>query len=582
MRSNRKSDGFGSLVIALSAILLAASFAGAQSQHPGFKVETLNLTGAGINLKEDMGVNGLGFLKDGRMAVATWGGDKRESPKQGKVYLLSGVLGGGPITAKQIASGMNDNGGLVVVNDTLYVTNKDGIFWIDPKAASTTPTLLAKIPWSGNYHEYHSTPMYKDGFLYSIVHQPYYTVEPPFIPLPERGAFLKVNRITGEKENIAGGLREPNGGNIGPEGDFFVGDNQGHWVPSAKLVHVTKGDFFGFDNSLGPFYKPTMQQKLPAIWFEYRGDGSSPTQPILLTKGIFKNQMLIGDHYACNLMRLFLEKVGGEWQGASFVVLDSKAFTSTPNRMVYAPDSSAIYIGGIGSVTNWSAACGGERTMMKMTLTGESTFEILAMRSVANGFELEFTSKPGPSALDKASYSLQRWAHHPEFGYNDGAMVKKRSATIVSVTPGSVDTRVTLVLNENDLKHEQGAGILQSTVFRLDAKGVRSADGKALHTALARYTLNKIGPGRDPEGNAVALKTSQGKNLLNPYVNARTLYLQGAGKVIAKIWTLDGRVLQEVNATGPAVMALTLPAGVHLLTGTLDGAPFSQKVVAAP
>jgi hypothetical protein len=279
-------------------------------------------------------------------------------------------------------------------------------------------------------------------------------------------------------------------------------------------------------------------------------------------------------------MRIFLEKVGGEWQGACFQVWDSKPMSSPANRMVWSPDSSTIYLGGLGAVDAHPSACGNNHTIQKLTLSGKREFEILAMRSVEKGFELEFTEPYGPPAMDKNNYSFERWTHRPQWGYHSGRHVNHRGAPVQSVekvNDPKKPNRLTLVLSQDDLRHDQNQGLIQSTVFKLNAKGVKSANGRELVTTTARYTLNNIGPDSEP----VARTKQQGKNNMPLSLNSSRLHLRGTGEVRAKIRTLEGRILKEFHATGPAVLPLGhMPNGVHFLTGTLDGVPFTKKVVA--
>ncbi|MEK7253411.1 MAG: PA14 domain-containing protein, partial [Bacteroidota bacterium] len=64
-------------------------------------------------------VGGMDFLSDGRLVVSTW-------DAEGGVYVLSDVQSGDPkkIKAKKIASGLAEPLGLKVVNDTIYVLQK--------------------------------------------------------------------------------------------------------------------------------------------------------------------------------------------------------------------------------------------------------------------------------------------------------------------------------------------------------------------------------------------------------------------------------------------------------------------------
>ena len=154
---------------------------------------------------------------------------------------------------------------------------------------------------------------------------------------------------TWQVSTIAGGLRTPNGIGFGPEGGIFVNDNQGAWLPANKMVQIKQDRFFNhFTNPAGPFdTKPVTQ---PVLWMPHNEIANSPTNPVLLTDGPFKGQMLWGDLTYGGLQRGFLEKVDGEFQGAVF--RHSAGLEVGVNRTVIGPDG-AIYVGGIGEGGNW-------------------------------------------------------------------------------------------------------------------------------------------------------------------------------------------------------------------------------------
>ena len=57
---------------------------------------------------------------------------------------------------------------------------------------------------------------------------------------------------------------------------------------------------------------------MPAIWLEEYEIGNSPSEPTLIKDGPYKGQMLHGDVSYGGILRDFLEKVNGEYQGAVF------------------------------------------------------------------------------------------------------------------------------------------------------------------------------------------------------------------------------------------------------------------------
>ena len=56
---------------------------------------------------------------------------------------------------------------------------------------------------------------------------------------PDRGKTIKIG-MDGSYEWINYGLRTPNGIGLGIDGELFVTDNQGEWIPANKLIHVKK------------------------------------------------------------------------------------------------------------------------------------------------------------------------------------------------------------------------------------------------------------------------------------------------------------------------------------------------------
>ena len=60
---------------------------------------------------------------------------------------------------------------------------------------------------------------------------------------PDRGKVIKINKETGAVKFVAHGLRTPNGIGEGVDGEIFVADNQGDWLPASKILHITKDAF---------------------------------------------------------------------------------------------------------------------------------------------------------------------------------------------------------------------------------------------------------------------------------------------------------------------------------------------------
>ena len=63
-------------------------------------------------------------------------------------------------------------------------------------------------------------------------------------------------------------MRNPYGWCSGPDGDTFFTDNQGEWVATNKLCHLSEGRFYGFPNPAQPQHAKKPVGKT-AVWVPY-------------------------------------------------------------------------------------------------------------------------------------------------------------------------------------------------------------------------------------------------------------------------------------------------------------------------
>ena len=57
---------------------------------------------------------------------------------------------------------------------------------------------------------------------------------------------MKVSKDGKYIEQVAHGLRAPNGDGMGPNDEFVCGDNEGHWTPACRINLIKPGGFYGF------------------------------------------------------------------------------------------------------------------------------------------------------------------------------------------------------------------------------------------------------------------------------------------------------------------------------------------------
>ncbi|MFF9340256.1 ricin-type beta-trefoil lectin domain protein [Streptomyces sp. NPDC014773] len=482
-------------------------------------------------------VSAMDWLPDGRLAVTTWGGSDNTA---GEVYLLSHVTGStGPdkVTAKKVASGLKEPMGIKYVDGKLYVSQKHELTELndtDGDEVTDQYRRVATWPFGGNFHEFAFGLLYKEGFFYlnlSVsINYGGATTDPQ--PAPNRGTTIKVNKQTGEVSYVAGGLRTPNGIGWGPDGDIFVTDNQGGWLPSSKLVHIKQGRFFNHHtNPDGPFDSQPVTK--PVLWLPQNEIANSPSTPLQLTEGPFAGQMLFGDVTYGGIQRGFLEKVGGEYQGAVFRL--TQGLEAGVTRISVGPDG-ALYAGGLGAGGNWGQEGKLTYGLQKLTPNGSHAFDIRAVRAVPGGFALEYTQ---PLSAQTASdlvghYKIKQWRYVPTADYG-GPKVDEETLTARSADLSADGKTVTLAVP--GLKADRVVHIRSPRPFS-------SAGGESLWSTEAWYTLNRLPGGTSATG---AVKGVAGKCL--DVDNSQT-----ADGTKIQLWTCNGTAAQEWTVAGDGTM----------------------------
>lgn len=450
--------------------------------------------GAGIPLE----VGGMDWMPDGRLAVAT---------RKGEVWLLDGVLDRDPekIRFQLFASGLHeplgafwDGGGLLVAQRTevtrLRDTDGDGV---------ADEYLKAGGGWnvSGAYHGYAYGPK-RDGAgnLWVTLN----------LDMGERSDNSKGWRGWGGILGpggafcpLAAGMRSPCGLGSGPGGEMFCVDQQGTWVPATPVYHLRRGAFFLNPEGMGSQTAPDSPLRLsaevpskipypevvralpemrpPAVWLPYHKMGRSGTDLFMVDAGgrfgPFDGQLLVAEFTDAKIGRVFLEKVGGEYQGAAFPFLEG--FASGIVRLLGAGDGSVL----VGMTSRgWSSLGTKSYGLQRVRWKGEPVFAIREMRAKPDGFELVFTEPVDESlAARPESYEIQSYTYLYSGAYGSDEIQPARHR-VVSARVAGGGCRV----------HLRVEGMRELYVHELSAQGVRSAGGRALDHPRAYYTLNRI------------------------------------------------------------------------------------------
>jgi len=358
---------------------------------------------------------------------------------------------------------------------------------------------------------------------------------------PWRGWTMKIHP-DGTMEPWATGMRSPCGlGMI--DGEFFYDDNQGDWVGSGGIWHVTKGSFTGHPAGLrwtglpnsplkltqeqvyaeinprqvkleGQYIKPEnipdeknphtlfqMKEKfpdynLPAVWLPHGILGISNSEIIKEETagkfGPFTGQIFVGDQGQSKIMRVVLEKVKDEYQGVAFDF--RSGFQSGVLRMCWGHDGSML----VGETNRgWGSAGTTTSGLQRLVWMNKVPMEMKTVSAMPDGFEIEFTHPVDKNiAEDLASYSGKSfiYKYHPVYG---SPPINEEPLTIKGVKVAADGLHVRLVIDN----------LRQYYIHQLDVSKLKEKDtGMPILHASAYYTLNNIPDGPKLLPNEVSTK----------------------------------------------------------------------------
>jgi hypothetical protein len=545
--------------------------------HPGFTL--VNLRPA--DFQPD--VSGMDFLPDGRLAVCTWGGDRNAlttPSKNGRLHLLSGVTGATPSpTVQTVATGLQEPLGLKVVDGEIYMSERQAL--VRFSAAGQRLSKVADAPGGDLRSEWFYGLEYRDGFFYGSFALNFANggsiVDPQ--PNANRGTVAKIDKATGAIEYLAGGFRTHNGIALNPEGEIFVADNQGQWMPANTFTHVVKGRQYGVQPVANPFRAAPVSP--PTAWLNQGEVAFSPAQPIYIPEGPYKGQFFLTDVNFGGLQRIFLDKVKGEYNGVAFE--HTQGLEAGTHRVVWGPDG-ALYVGGIGTGSDWYQAGKLKYGLQKLIPNDKAVFEMIAVRSRKGGMEIEFGKPVGASAEAAANYEVRRWTFKPQIGYGQGNKLENTVLTVKSVRVHEDRRRVFLEIDD----------LRANFLTYINLRNVRSADDEAAWTNKAWYSMHNIS--EDPPFSTPTSARYHGEGRLSG-MPGFTASLAGPGVLRVKVdgaagpfrvqaYDVRGSMVAEARGVDGGELRLTpraeAAAGKTLLVRLTSPAGRLSRLVAMP
>ncbi len=430
----------------------------------------------------DLLVGGMDWLSNGDLAVCTWA--------KGEVWILENATGPAvEVRYRRFARGLMEPLGLKVVDDIIYVVQKGELTRLLDTDGDGEADLQECVndDWgfSGNYHSYVFGPVVDgEGYFHVMT-----CGQRSRWDVPYAGWDLRIDPISGELSGFAKGFRVPNGlGAFGPDREIFATDNQGNWVGACKINHIERGKSYGYSNSYPEpkeLWDDPPLEKLPAVWLPYHLSPSASGITTIETDkfGPFNGQMLVGDFQFGTMLRVYLEKVNGAWQGVVWPF--AEGFNGPVNRLSMGPDGR-LYVGGCRRT--WPAAKPQEYSLDRVTYTGSMPFEVEKVQARSGGFELIFTEPIDPdTAIDPRSYTVSQfnYRHHATYGSSifshQGVPDEETELPVSGVEVSDDGKRLTLKI-EN---------LRTGFVTKVSAPAIRNTEGMALRQKTFYYTLNE-------------------------------------------------------------------------------------------
>jgi cytochrome c551/c552 len=486
-------------------------------------------------------VGGLCTLPNGDLGVAT---------RRGDIFIVENPTSKSPYFRK-VASGLHEVLGLAYKNGSLYCAQRGELTKMTDTNMDGKMDLFETVyswPLSGHYHEYSFGPVLgTDGSFFvsgnvAFGDEEWWRGESK---VPWRGWMMHITE-DGKMEPFATGFRSPCGlGTI--DGELFYTENQGDWMGSGGLTHVKKGSFVGHPAGLrwtnlpnspvkltteelyakvdprfrrdanGRAIKPENVEnekfvtlfdmkkyfpevQLPAVWLPHGILGISNAQLTTIPEGTFgpfAKQVLIGDQGQSKIVRVYLEKVNGEYQGAAWDF--RSGFQSGVLRLAWGKDGS-LFVGETNR--GWGSAGDANQGLQRLVWNNKVPFEMRTVSAMPDGFEITFTLPVDKKyAEDIASYNVESfiYKYHPVYG---SPTVNSEKLTIKGVQVSPDGMKVRLVID----------GLRQYYIHKLSLNGIRTQENAySLVHPDVYYTLNNIPDGAKLAVSALSTKNSAAK-----------------------------------------------------------------------
>lgn len=367
--------------------------------------------------KRNVRIMDIDFFEDGRAAVVSFEGD---------VWLLEGI-DRNYHTWSRFASGLNQPMSIEIVQDTIYVFDRLGIHRIldlngDGEAdfyknfsnvvdqsmeTREWPADLVKDPKGGFY-------IAKGGSLSAGPHIGRPTVKGFARGSQYDGSVLHISEDGRKFEVMATGLRGPYLG-IHPETGFLtVTDQQGNFVPSTPVYHVSKGDYYGVPSTAHRVDTPAITP--PLLWAPHHIEPSSIGQAWVLSEkmGPLNGQLVHMSFGRPGIYKILIDTVGSNLQGGLIYI--PMNYPTPVAKATMRSQDGYLYVAGFNL---WGSASEGISSILRMRYTGQPDLLPVAFEAGTQGVILRYDTKLDVGQVENiGNFQVKRYNYRrtPEYG----------------------------------------------------------------------------------------------------------------------------------------------------------------------
>ncbi len=446
------------------------------------------------------------------------------STRRGQVWMVENPLAADPGEARfsLFAEGLWEGLGLAIVDREVLVLQRGELSRLSDfdhdGRCDRIDTLCDDWGLSGNYHEFaYGLPVDAQGNAYLSLNVSFFS--PKWwhgkSPVPYRGWALRITPA-GELQPVASGFRSPAGISLSPEGELFVTDNQGDWMPASPIFHVREGGFYGHPASLDwteeyratdthasdtiPPERAAKDRRPAAVWLPYkwsRSPGDMAWDESGGKFGPFEHQFFLSEMTNGMVLRGQLEEVQGELQGW---VLPFRTHVGSAVRTLFAPDGTLL----VGFTNRGWGGYSPADGIARIRWTGKRPMEVRSVHLLAtlgdpasgtasdgDGgepggpggiFELEFT-QPLSAELAHGPDSVRVTQYRYDFWWEYGSPEREQTELEAYLLPDAADrTRARVIV----------PGLRPGRMARVRLSGIAAADGTPLLHDEFAYTVNQF------------------------------------------------------------------------------------------